>query len=209
MAKEIYIVGTGGLAKEIAFIIDSIKDFKLGGFISNELKVGETVYKSFSVLGDDTYATEFLKNESFFIAIGDIETRRKVVDNYKSKGIIDFPKIIHPASTVAEDVVIGEGVVVYPGSIIATGSKIGNFSIINAHTFIGHSCRIGHFNNLSPGAIVLGDVSTGHNVLIGANSSIHQSVNICSNVTIGLGSVVVSNINKKGTYFGNPAKKNI
>ena len=43
-------------------------------------------------------------------------------------------------------------------------------------------------------------------VYIGSNSTI-LPVNICSNVVIGAGSTVTKNIDKPGTYAGNPAKK--
>ena len=46
----------------------------------------------------------------------------------------------------------------------------------------------------------------GNNVSIGSNSTL-LPVNITNNVVIGAGSVVTKNINKSGTYAGNPAKR--
>jgi acetyltransferase-like isoleucine patch superfamily enzyme len=45
----------------------------------------------------------------------------------------------------------------------------------------------------------------GNKVYIGSNSTI-LPVSICDDVVIGAGSVVTKNINKPGTYVGNPAK---
>ena len=47
----------------------------------------------------------------------------------------------------------------------------------------------------------------GRNCFIGAGAVIKDNVTICDNVTIGAGSVVVSNIDKAGTYIGCPVKK--
>jgi acetyltransferase-like isoleucine patch superfamily enzyme len=46
----------------------------------------------------------------------------------------------------------------------------------------------------------------GNNVSIGSNATI-LPVNICDNVVIGAGAVVTKDINEKGVYFGNPARR--
>ena len=43
-------------------------------------------------------------------------------------------------------------------------------------------------------------------VYIGTGASLIPKINIHSNITVGLASVVISNLTKEGSYFGNPAK---
>ena len=53
---------------------------------------------------------------------------------------------------------------------------------------------------------ISGDCKIGDNVYIGTGATIKQGVSIASNTVIGMGAVVVKDINKEGTYVGNPAK---
>jgi acetyltransferase-like isoleucine patch superfamily enzyme len=46
----------------------------------------------------------------------------------------------------------------------------------------------------------------GNNVSFGSNATI-LPVTICDGVVIGAGAVVTKNINRKGVYVGNPAKR--
>ncbi len=205
--EKIVIIGAGGLAKEVAFIIESLKKFEILGFISSKGKKGERIYKDFKIIGNDDAAFLHYVDMSFVIAIGDPKIRRKVYNRYFKKGIKRFPKIIHALSTVAEEIEIEEGVIVYPGSKIMPDTKIKKFTIINANTFVGHDCVVGEFTNLNPSSTISGNVRIGDNVLIGAGAMIHQGLRITNSVTVGIGSVVISDIKKSGTYFGNPAKK--
>lgn len=38
--RELFVVGTGGLAKEIAFILEYLEEYRLIGFVSNEKEKG-------------------------------------------------------------------------------------------------------------------------------------------------------------------------
>ena len=205
--EQIIIIGAGGLAKEVAFIIESLKDFEVFGFISNEGKRNERIYKDFKIVGNDEEAFLKWSDMNFVIAIGDPKIRRKVYYMYFKKGIKRFPKIIHPLSTVANEVEIEEGVIIYPGSKIMPSTKIKKFSIINTNTIIAHDCLIGKFTNLNPSSVINGNVKIGDNVLVGSGAVLHQGLSICDNVNIGIGSVVVRDIKESGTYFGNPTKK--
>lgn len=117
---------------------------------------------------------------------------------------------------------IGNNVFIGPFVEIQKNVKIGNNTKIQSHSFIcelveiGNNCFISHsvmfvndlFKNGKPAG---GDkkkwksTKIGNNVSIGTNSTI-LPVNICNNVVIGAGAVVTKDINKPGTYIGNPAK---
>ena len=116
---------------------------------------------------------------------------------------------------------IGDESFVGPFVEIQQHVKIGKHCKVQSHTFIcelvetGDHCFIGHgvmfVNDLLTDGPANGDRSKwkktiiGNHVSIGSNASI-LPVTICDNVVIGAGSVVTKDINKPGTYAGNPAK---
>jgi len=51
-----------------------------------------------------------------------------------------------------------------------------------------------------------GNVTLGERVYVGTNATILPNITIGRDIKIGAGSVVVKDISKPGTYFGNPAK---
>lgn len=120
------------------------------------------------------------------------------------------------------DCKIGDNSVVGPFVEIQKGVEIGSNCKIQSHSFIcelvtiGNNCFIGHgvmfINDAMKTGPANGDrskwakTSIGDNVSIGSNSTI-LPVSICNDVVIGAGSVVTRNIDKRGVYAGNPAKK--
>ena len=117
---------------------------------------------------------------------------------------------------------IGDNSFVGPFVEIQRGAAIGSNCKIQSHSFIcelvtiGNNCFIGHgvmfINDLMQNGPAGGDrskwskTSIGDNVSIGSNATI-LPVEICKNVVIGAGAVVTKDIEEKGVYAGNPAKK--
>ena len=117
---------------------------------------------------------------------------------------------------------IGDNSFVGPFVEIQKGAEIGSNCKIQSHSFIcelvtiGNNCFIGHgvmfINDLMQNGPAGGDrskwgkTSIGDNVSIGSNATI-LPVEICKNVVIGAGAVVTKDIEEKGVYAGNPAKK--
>ena len=117
---------------------------------------------------------------------------------------------------------IGDNSFVGPFVEIQKGAEIGSNCKIQSHSFIcelvtiGNNCFIGHgvmfINDLMQNGPAGGDRSKwsktiiGDNVSIGSNATI-LPVSICNDVAIGAGSVVTRNIDERGIYAGNPARK--
>lgn len=129
--------------------------------------------------------------------------------------------IIEPVNlygcSIGNDSFIGPFVEIQKNVVIGNNSKIQSHSFICELVAVGDNCFIGHgvmfindkFSNGSPAR---GDKSKwqstfiSDNVYIGSNSTI-LPVKICSDVVIGAGSVVTKDIDKPGTYAGNPARR--
>ena len=118
---------------------------------------------------------------------------------------------------------LGDGVFVGPFVEIQRRVSIGSRTRIQSHAFICELVTIGEDCFISHGAMFINapfkiggpargdqtqwkETHIGNRVSIGTNATI-MPVNICDDVVIGAGSVVTKDINTKGVYAGNPAKK--
>ena len=133
----------------------------------------------------------------------------------------DNVKIVEPVNIygceIGANCFIGPFVEIQKHVIIGHNTKIQSHSFVCELVSIGSHCFIGHgvifINDLfKEGGPAGGDKSKsrhtkiGNRVSIGSNATILPVI-ICDNVVIGAGSVVTKNIEKPGTYIGNPAKK--
>ena len=154
------------------------------------------------VVGITSKAVEM--RDDLFIAIGNAETRRMMLEKYADKHLVT---IIHPDAVVAESVSIGVGTVVMPGAVINPDAKIGIGCIINTSSSVDHDCILEDYVHVSVGAHLSGTVHVGELTWIGAGATISNNVNICAGCVIGAGAVVVKDITEPGTYVGVPAIK--
>jgi len=138
-----------------------------------------------------------------FIAIGNAKTRRRVMEEYKSR---NFPILIHPSAVVAEGVEIGDGSVIMAGTVINPGARMGRGVIINTSSSVDHDCVVGDYCHIAVGAHLSGTVRIGESVWIGAGATVSNNVNICGGCMIGAGAVVIKDIDEPGTYVGVPVK---
>ena len=146
----------------------------------------------------------------------DIEVMRVgIVDVSFGKNV----RIVEPSNlygcNLEDDVFIGPFVEIQSNVNIGANTKIQSHSFICELVEIGCDCFIGHgvmfindtFSNGKPagGNKSLWEKTTvGNRVSIGSNATI-LPVDICDDVVIGAGAVVTKNIEKPGTYVGNPA----
>ena len=144
--------------------------------------------------------TDLPVNNDVFVAVGNAEIRKRLSEGRR------VVSLVHPDSVIADDVAIGIGTVVMAGTVINPGTKIGQGAIINTSSSVDHDCVIGDYCHISVGAHLCGTVIVGNNTWIGAGATISNNVKITGECTIGVGAVVVSDLEKSGTYVGVPAK---
>ena len=206
--KKISIFGTGGLGKEsLLCLTDSLLEtnYKIND-IANFV-VSDDHFSDTELMGVPIIPLSDFNHKEFdiIIALGDPDMRKEVFKLLPKEST--FATIIHPSVKVPNSTKVGEGSILTAGSIISLDTEIGKHAHINLNSTIGHDCLIGDFFTASPGVNISGNCNIGDSVTFGTNSAVRQGVSICSNVTIGMGSIVIANIDKKGTYFGNPSRK--
>lgn len=204
--EKIYIVGAGGFAREVAWLIEDINEvsptWEIVGFIDENSDLIGKELNGYKVLG----GIDYLNNQekaNVIIAIGTGEVREKLVSKIKNH---IFPILIHPSVIKSKLIQIGEGTIICAGSIITTNVEIGKHVIVNLDCTIGHDVILKNCTTILPSVNVSGNVIMGENTMIGTGSAIIQGLEIGSNTIIGAGSVVTKNIPGYCTAVGSPAR---
>jgi len=207
--KKILIFGAGGHSRVVADIILKQGEYKIFGFIDNNVPIGTKIMGS-KVLGNDSGLAQILKDNDIHegvIAIGDNYLRKKVAEkilNYKSD--FNFINCIHPYASIALDVKIGSGNVFMAGSIVNSSTKIGSHCIFNTNSSIDHDNNIENFVSLAPNSTTGGNVNIGDLTSIGMSANILENISVKSNCLIGANSLINKDTRSFSVYFGSPAK---
>jgi sugar O-acyltransferase (sialic acid O-acetyltransferase NeuD family) len=147
-----------------------------------------------------------LKQNGFFISIGDNRLRNKIYTNLQQKNLTPS-NAIHPAAVIDASVIIAEqGVMIAAHATINPLASIGIGTICNTGCIIEHECIVGEFAHIGPGAVLCGNVKIGIGTFVGANAVIKQGITVGKNAMIGAGAVVVKDVPDNVTVIGVPAR---
>ena len=211
-SKKVYIVGSGGLAKEVynllmehrVFSQESSKTIKFDfkGYLDedyNKCSESKNIYHLSS-----TKLSQI--NGIVYIAIGDPKTKQRL-RRALCTGHFLYLNCSWNKSNKKDQLKIGVGSIIFPNVIFTANNKVGEFTTIYPNCTICHDTTIGDYCNITPGVNIAGRCKIGNRVYLGIGSSISNDVNICDDVIIGAGAVVVDSIKEPGTYVGVPARK--
>jgi sugar O-acyltransferase (sialic acid O-acetyltransferase NeuD family) len=213
--RRVLIIGAGGHGKELCSYIHDIAmkaPTDLLGFIDDNKKA-KTAWSSSVVMGDFAWLAEYLRLEigisiGYITAVGNNLLRQEFIRKLDGIGAPNFSawSLCHPASTIGQDVTIGEGSCLAPGSIVTAHSGIGRHSIVNVNASVSHDCDIGDFSNINPGAVICGNVRIGLGCYIGAGATVIDKISIGEWTVVGAGAVVTKDLPANVTAVGVPAR---
>ena len=207
--QDIVIFGSGGLAREVAFLIEQINgiapQWNILGFVEKDPhRVGAEVGK---------YRVRYTEEELFdmtvaaAIGIGSPVVIHKIAMRFAESSNITFPNLIHPSVICDEPrVTLGRGNILCAGNIFTTDIEIGSFNFFNLNCTYGHDVRIADCCVFNPGINMSGGVEMGSRCLVGTGATILQYLKIGDEVTVGAGSVVTKDVPAGTTVVGIPAK---
>ena len=207
--KDIVIIGSGGFAKEVAFLIKEInktkKQWNILGYIDEEIGFksgGHSVYQT------DNWLINTSAKLNVVFGIGSPNLIEEIYTKLKVNKNLSYPNLIHPNVTGDwGNLEMGIGNIICASNNFTTDISMGNFNIFNLDCTIGHDTKISNFNVINPSVNISGGVVIKNKVMIGTSATILQYNEICSDVIIGASSLVTKNINTKGVYIGVPVKK--
>jgi sugar O-acyltransferase (sialic acid O-acetyltransferase NeuD family) len=211
--RKLFVIGTSGLAKEMAQLaleINSVeRKWEFSGYVSRDAsEVGNRLTFG-PVVGDDAWLTTFDAPADVILGIGYPGPRRTIIDRLLRNSLLSFPNLIHPSVTIQQECVrLGKGNAVTKGCVFTCDIVIGDFNLFNWNVTVGHDCAIGSFNVLNPGSNISGNVRLGDETLIGAGATILENLQVSSRTVIGAGALLTRNVaDEQGVYVGVPAKR--
>ena len=215
--QNIAIYGAGGYGKEVACIIIKLNEFAVRkgekqpwniiGFFDDGVEKGKSISHYGNVLGGINELNSFDEPLALALAIGNSQTRKKVVNKIINP-LISYPNLIYPDVWYADksSFEIGVGNIIGGACTFSCDVLMGNFNILNGFINVGHDVQFGDYNSIMPGVRISGEVHIGQENMIGANSFILQQIKIGERVTLGPGAILLTKPKNDSTYIGNPAK---
>lgn len=208
------IFGAGGLAREVANVIEAINmvqpEWQILGFIDNNPDMVGGIVGRYPILCTEAeiFKQDWAQEEfAAAIGIGSPKIIQKIANRFKNNNRIYFANFVHP-STIWDDtrIAMGPGNVITAGNIFTTDITIGEFNIFNLGCTYGHDADIGSYNVINPGATISGCVTIGDACLIGTKATILEGRTIGNNSIVGGGAVVTKDVPEGITVVGIPAR---
>lgn len=212
MSQRLIVLGTGGLAREVAMVVDvmNARDHRWDfyGFVGHsESERGKDLGFG-CVLGDDEWLLSQNFRADLVIGIGYPQVRAKVLERYLSMGDrFSYPNLIHPLSICDSKLVrLGMGNVITAGCNFTCHIQVEDFNLFNLNTTVGHDAQVGNYNVINPGVNISGGVKLGDRILVGTGSQILENISVGDDVVIGAGAMVRTHVDSGLTVVGVPAQ---
>jgi sugar O-acyltransferase (sialic acid O-acetyltransferase NeuD family) len=209
---EIIIIGAGGMAREVAFLLRDLATrgtpYNILGFVIDDSDRSDRPVSGYPIFTDIDDLLDRYHGRAAVIGIGNPKTIRKFASSEKiRRAKLSFPNIVHPSVIWdSEQTRLGQGNIVCAGAICTTDIAIGSYNIINMACTVGHDVEIGNYCVVNPGCNISGHVKLRDGVLVGTGAQILQSVEIGENAVIGAGAVVTKDVQAGQVVVGVPAK---
>jgi UDP-N-acetylbacillosamine N-acetyltransferase len=197
---KVVILGASGFAIELAALVRGAGGTVVG-FIAPEMADLPAPW-----LGGDEVLETAVPDAEVLVAVGAPAARARLSDMVRANGR-KLATFVSPTAFVADDAVLGEGVMIYPNATVHARTRLGRGVLVNSNASVGHETRISDFSNVGPGVTLGGRCVIGERVYLGIGSCMLEELTIAPDITIGAGAAVIRNIAEAGTYAGVPARK--
>lgn len=209
--KDIVIVGAGGFAREVAWLIEEINrqapTWSFLGYIeADRAQTGQPLGQS-RIIGDDEFVERYDRELSVVIGIGRPPIIERIRARLERLPHLRFPNLVHPGVLWdRERIQLGVGNIICAGNILTTDIRLGSFNILNLASTYGHDVVIGDNCVFNPGANVAGRVKIGDTCLLGTNCAVLETLAIGDHATVSAGSLVIRDVAPGQTVIGVPAR---
>jgi sugar O-acyltransferase (sialic acid O-acetyltransferase NeuD family) len=209
---NIVIVGAGGFGREmyqwlsdwLATVHPPHAHYRIKGFLSNQPDDLNGFDLPVQILGDDDHY-EVESDDCFVLAIGAIETRKRLATRLKRAGA-RFLTFRHPTALISPTASLGEGVIVCPFAIVSVNVTIADFVLLNVYTSCAHDATVGKFCVLSPYATVNGFAVLEDEVFMGTHATVTAHRWIGSRASISANSVAMTDVRADTLVQGVPGR---
>lgn len=214
MAKRIVVVGAGGFAREVKWLIEEINravpgTYEFKGYVVSDLsKLGEHDSRD-EVLGDTVWLRAHANEvDALSIGIGSPGARLKVsaeLEPHFAPG--KWPALVHPSAIFdRHSTRLGHGTIVCAMVVGTVNLELKPFAMVNLSCTLGHEAILGRGCVLNPTVNISGGVVLEDGVLVGTGAQVLQYITVGKAATVGAGAVVTKDVPEGLTVVGMPAK---
>ena len=206
-AKNIFLIGSGGLGHEIAHHLKNCPEFIFSGFYDDDPATAEKSGKWYMGKINLLEKTGGKSDSGYLISIGSPFIKKKIADRLKNAGL-SYATFISDYAHLADKVSIeiGEGSIITPGCQLTCDIIVGKKVLINLNSTIGHDVKIGDYSSLMPGCHISGNVKIDEEVLVGTGAIILPNLSIGKGAVIGAGAVVTRDVEEGKVVKGIPGR---
>ncbi len=211
MKLRLIILSAGGLGREYFHLAKTIAKknqstkWEPYGFLDDrpDILLGKNLEGTTIIDTIENYQPE--DRDCFICAIGDPVERHRYIKIIRDKGG-SFTTIVSPKAQICPGRKLGSGVVIAGNALVSSDVVIGDHTFINNNVTIGHDVTIGRCCHIGGHVFIGGNNRIGEKVTIHPNATILPGLIIDDEAVVGAGSVVINNVKKGETVFGNPAR---
>ena len=207
-AQPLLLVGSGGLAREVAQALRGwpAAPWEPLGFLDDDSARWGTTAAGLPVLGP----LEIVHEQPTAAVLvctgrpGDYASRARLV----SRLGVDperFATVVHPAAWVSPDTSVGAGSVLLAGVVATASVRIGQHVAVMPGCVLTHDDVVDDFATLASHVVLGGSVQVERGAYLGAGSLVREGLRVGSWSFTGMGALVLSDIPAAELWFGSPA----